>query len=109
MKVTTVYSGEHNTIEPNVIIGYSFRCPGCDRYHSFTTNPKFWDGGVWNFNGNTDSPSFEPSLLVNKDHLTPGVPRCHSWVTDGKIRFFDDCDHDLKGQTVEMFDIQIND
>ncbi len=93
MKVRAVYSGPENTIEPNVIVGYCFECPGCKTMHEFTTNPKFRTGGVWTFNGNLDQPSFSPSLLVNK-------------ITDGKIKFYDNCDHDLKNQTVELFDIK---
>lgn len=106
MKVRTVYSGPENTIEPNVIVGYCFECPGCKTTHEFTTNPKFRTGGVWTFNGNLDQPSFSPSLLVNKNHEVPSIMECHSWITDGKIKFYDNCDHDLKNQTVELFDIK---
>jgi hypothetical protein len=30
---------------------------------------------------------------------------CHSYVTDGKIRFLDDCTHELAGKTVELEDV----
>lgn len=73
--------------------------------HEFNVNPDF-SPNVWEFNGNLDSPSFSPSLLVNKDHQVEGVLQCHSWVTDGKIRFYDNCDHDLKNQIVDLFDIK---
>lgn len=54
------------------------------------------------FNGNFEKPSFVPSLLCYGDGYHP---RCHLWITDGIIKFFDDCDHDLKGQTVPMVEL----
>lgn len=99
MKVRIVYSPD------NEIAGYCFLCPGCKMTHEFNVNPKFGTN-VWKFNGNIDSPSFEPSLLVNKDHQVEGVMQCHSWVTDGKIRFYDNCGHDLKNQIVDLFEIK---
>ena len=28
--------------------------------------------------------------------------RCHSFVTDGKIRFLNDCTHEMAGETVDL-------
>lgn len=73
---------------------YGFWCPGCERPHSYHV-PR------WNFNGSMDRPTFTPSLLLNKD-----VPehRCHLWLTEGRIKFEQDCDHVLRGQTVDLPD-----
>ncbi len=71
-----------------------FECPGCGCAH--VVNDR------WSFNDDFDKPTFKPSVLVNKDKPER---RCHSFVTDGKIRFLNDCRHDLAGQTVELPDI----
>ena len=78
---------------------YSFFCPGCKTYHFANTNPKY--GGAWTFNGNEEKPTFRPSFLVG---ARGEVPRCHSFITDGNIQFLSDCDHELKGKTVELPD-----
>jgi len=80
---------------------YMFFCPGCRSAHQFKTP-------MWKFNGDIEKPTINPSILVhgNKDYkeLSKGRYglRCHSFVTDGKIRFLNDCDHHLRGQTVEL-------
>ena len=67
-------------------------CPGCNSGHLFDKR--------WEFNGDDKKPTFKPSMLVNAN-----LPnRCHSYVTDGKIQFLSDCDHHLKGQTVDLPD-----
>jgi hypothetical protein len=53
-----------------------------------------------------EKPTFSPSMLVNANtpkHLK--LTRCHSFVRDGKIQFLSDCDHNLKGQTIDLEDI----
>ena len=42
------------------------------------------------------------TLRVNKDNPKS---RCHSFVKDGRIQFLLDCYHRLKGQTIELPDI----
>ena len=79
--------------------GLVFFCPGCRYYHSFTierqTHP------VWTWNGSMEKPTFSPSLLVG-----PGTKsQCHSFVVDGKIEYLGDCWHELRGQTVDMQEI----
>lgn len=78
---------------------YFFECPGCGCLHSFKHPP-------WYFNGDKERPTVTPSILVNGNSacINPTAKRCHSFITDGKIRFLDDCEHELKGQTVELGD-----
>lgn len=54
----------------------------------------------WNWNGDTEKPTFTPSLLTT-DHNY----RCHSFITDGKVRFLSDCSHEFAGQTVDLLDV----
>lgn len=72
-------------------------CPGCKSHHSFDTR--------WKFNGDLQKPTFTPSMLVNQHRQkdTEGTPavRCHYFLTDGKIQYLPDCDHELKGQTID--------
>lgn len=84
----------------------AFHCPGCNMRHAIRVEgqrrPK------WQLNGNGDAPTFAPSVLVQwPDPDKPGgeMARCHSFVTDGKIRFLNDCTHDLAGQTVDLPDL----
>jgi hypothetical protein len=106
---------------------YCFRCPGCGDVHSVRTAiPPLRPGvgGVWQWNGSIDKPTFSPSLLVTSGHYCAGhqgdncwcsynrehpdnpAPfacyRCHSYVKDGAIEFLGDCSHTLAGQTVEI-------
>lgn len=76
-----------------------FMCPGCDR--------PIMINRTWHFNDNLDNPTITPSILSkSRDENGPTV--CHSFITDGKIKFLDDCTHSLKGQTVELPEIDLN-
>lgn len=79
--------------------GWMIFCPGCECAHSVNDR--------WSFNGDMEKPTFSPSLLVNgrEGYLNPTMPRCHSFVRDGRIEFLSDCDHPLKGQTVDLPDL----
>lgn len=88
MKIKPLY-------ENGTLYRYVFFCPGCETEHYFWTN-----GNGWTFNGDLDNPTVQPSILTKTG--PNGMKRCHCWITDGKIRFFDDCDHELKGQTLEL-------
>lgn len=103
MKITTMSRDEHK---------HAFFCPGCGFAHWFKT-----DGGGWTWNGDRERPTISPSILATgKRNITDeeaaaimigrlvDVPtfRCHSFVTDGRIRFLDDCTHNMRGQTVEL-------
>lgn len=88
-----------------------FRCPGCRETHQIRVEGE--GRPRWDFNGDYDKPTFTPSILVTwsepsdvegefDDTSKDRKMICHSFVTDGRIRFLDDCTHDLKGQTVPL-------
>jgi hypothetical protein len=71
-----------------------FNCPGCECDHwvrSEGPKPRWTIEGIDN-----NKPTVRPSLIVR------GQYRCHSFIDNGMIRFLGDCDHKLKGQTVEI-------
>lgn len=76
--------------------GWMIFCPACQCGHLFDER--------WTFNGDVEKPTFSPSMLVNATlHAThPHMPRCHSFVNNGRIQFLTDCSHDMKGQTVDL-------
>ena len=82
------------------VYGHAIFCPGCKTTHIFDHR--------WHFNGDLVRPTFGPtptsrsySMLVNQSDPRT---RCHSFVTDGRIRFLNDCWHELRGQTVDLED-----
>ncbi|NBW17017.1 MAG: ammonia monooxygenase [Caulobacteraceae bacterium] len=84
-------------------------CPGCDGPHMLPVHGESRPN--WAFNGYYERPTLSPSILVTyngKDADTPeGCPSvCHSFVTDGRIQFLDDCTHALRGQTVDLPEIE---
>lgn len=88
---------------------YIFECPGCGMDHMVTVSRE--ERGqlrpMWSFNGDMNRPTFHPSLLVKWSWGEAQEPRiCHSFVKDGRIQFLNDCTHPLKGQTVELYEIQ---
>jgi hypothetical protein len=85
----------------DIIIGYIIECPACESSHLFYTNLSNPNQN-WGFNNNLDKPTFTPSMLIYPSQIQK---RCHSFVRDGKIQYLNDCDHDLKGKTVDLPDI----
>lgn len=83
---------------------YWFHCPGCQCAHAFTVGGP-WKSALesgtarWTFNGDVENPTFHPSLACNRGHAGS---ECHSMVTAGRIKFFNDCHHALKNQTVDI-------
>lgn len=75
---------------------YWFYCQGCKSGHAFDKR--------WTFNGDLEKPTFHPSLLVNQKSIVPNGVQCHSFVRNGRIQYLNDCDHDLKGTTVDLLD-----
>ena len=72
------------------ILHFVFWCPGCQTAHGIEDGKRTW-------NKSMDAPTFTPSYVVRSP-----PPRCHSFITDGTIRYLDDCEHALKGQTVKL-------
>jgi Family of unknown function (DUF6527) len=74
----------------------------------------------WTWNGDMDKPTLRPSVLTNGyfrptdaeyralrsgEKIERRPYRCHTWVNDGQAQFLDDCDHDLRGQTIDMLEV----
>ncbi|MDG4811920.1 DUF6527 family protein [Hydrogenovibrio sp. 3SP14C1] len=88
--------------QDGALAGYSMWCPGCKGKHFIHTYDPTGDYDTWHFNGDVKNPTFSPSLLCHRiEHL----PRCHSFIKNGKWQFLNDCDHELKGQIVDMVEI----
>ena len=90
-------------------LGWAFYCPGCECDHIAYTEES-WNGqdrtgGVWNWNGDRETPTFTPSLKITYP-LEGGksLKICHFFVEAGQIRYLSDCTHGLKGKTVQMED-----
>lgn len=107
-KLSPLY--RHDRAEGEPPIGYAFVCPGCGIYHSLYVRQgqhRYEKGAVWSFDGNLERPTFSPSLLVRwEDGEQRERRRCHSFIKGGKIQFLNDCTHHLKGQTVELPEIE---
>ena len=95
----------------------AFKCIGCGREH-------FIDPKRWTFNGDYEKPTLAPSILVTWSHPKGysndnPAPKgwdgemvkevCHSFVREGKIQFLGDCTHELKNQTIDLPDINLED
>ena len=81
-------------------ITYCFWCVACDEVHCINNQ--------WTFNEDLDNPTFNPSVLVqgirNESYFSP---RCHLFIQEGKLKYLPDCEHDFRGQTVEMIDVDL--
>jgi hypothetical protein len=76
---------------------YVFHCPGCQHCHAITVlGRRNGSGATWGWNGDLYAPTFSPSLNIQG--------YCHSFVKDGFIQYLNDCEHELKGKTVELPD-----
>lgn len=76
---------------------YWYWCPGCAEKcghgaHVFSTP-------IWGFDGNMSKPTVSGSILI---YGSETQPRCHSFIESGKIRYLEDSEHPLAGQTVPM-------
>lgn len=73
-----------------------WKCPACGHLHSVpVTGPRAWD-----WNGSCEQPTLTPSVRHE------GAGRCHYHVTEGRIKYENDCTHSMKGQTVELPELQ---
>ena len=76
-----------------------YRCPGCKHDHSVPAQR-------WHWNGSVDTPTLHPSVRHFYTRPEGGeVTTCHYHIKEGKIEFCGDCPHWLKGQTVDLPDI----
>lgn len=62
--------------------------------------------GNWTWNGSIEAPTLRPSVLT-QGHNEQGDFRCHSWITDGQAQFLDDCDHAMRGTTVDLLEAPV--
>lgn len=94
-----------------------FVCPACNETHQVGVEPP--TTVIWYYNANPEFPTFTPSILVRgvvpptDDELAKSsyarIPRvCHSFITDGRIRYLDDCTHNMAGKTIELPDMKGN-
>lgn len=79
-----------------------FKCPGCIGPQRIPVEGQ----NAWGFNGDLNSPTLTPSILARRSNGTGLYFVCHSFVKEGKIEFLNDCTHSLKGQTVDLPDIE---
>lgn len=61
-----------------------------------------WVDNRWSFNGNYERPTFSPSIKVEIGHYPDPSDICHSFVTDGKIKYLNDCTHELAEKTIDL-------
>jgi len=88
-------------ISNNVLIFY---CEGCKRTHGVNIDKSISPN--WEFNGDYNKPTITPSILVTVGHYPKPNDVCHSFITDGKIQYLNDCSHELKGQTIELLNVE---
>jgi len=70
---------------------WSFWCPGCECEHGVDKR--------WHFNGDLAAPTLMPSIMIKSQGAV-----CHSIVRQGRIQFFLDSTHELRGKTVDLPD-----
>lgn len=63
--------------------------------------------GCWTWNGDIEKPTLRPSVLTQGSNFEHENFRCHTWVNDGQAQFLDDCNHELRGQTVDMLEVPL--
>ena len=82
-------------ISDNKPIAIEFRCPACNCSHRIAL---YSNGGTpqYYWNGDLHKPTISPSIVFY------ARPRCHSIIREGKIEFLNDCQHELKGQIIDL-------
>lgn len=80
-------------------VGVTYWCPGCQERHAVYLHPYKNPAtkASWKMTGTLDNPTLVPSVQLKG---------CHSHVIDGEILYLEDCDHELRGQTVPMVDLK---
>lgn len=82
-----------------------YSCPGCKHEHTVPAKR-------WHWNGDVNKPTLSPSvrhfyvLPAHDGRPSVEVTTCHYHVRNGIIEYCNDCEHDLKGQKVELPELQ---
>jgi hypothetical protein len=71
---------------------YEHWCAGCRKPHELELGRRYGDDKL-DFNGNLSKPSFTPAIVHEG---------CSYVLRDGVQHFFDNCKHELAGQSVPM-------
>lgn len=82
---------------------YWFHCFGCEFPHRVIVKWGFLSGRTeptWEFNGDTNEPTFNPSLLFR------GVGVCHMFIHHGIIQYLPDCTHEFAGKSMVMKELK---
>lgn len=111
-------SGLDPIVHDDEVVGYSFRCPGCESFERKHLIPRhtIWVKQVrgsgphatWDFNGDLEKPTFSPSIGCHRNWWNPETERydddlyCHSYLRDGVLEFLPDSTHKLAGQKVPL-------
>ena len=93
------------TTKDNRGASFWFDCPGCGETHRVPVRPSAHNKVVWDWDGNVARPTISPSLLVDIRGSNPA--KCHSYIKGGQIQFLNDCTHALKGQTVDIPNLEL--
>ena len=72
---------------------WQFNCAGCGYTHAITETIHW-------FNQDVNKPTLTLSVLYRSGNIC-----CHSYIKEGKIEYLSDCTHQLKGQTIELPEI----
>ena len=81
-----------------------FLCPGCKAIHVLNIADNHRGPKVHNFDGDYDNPTITPSIVNKK--VRPDLVICHAFISNGFIKFEEDCTHELKGQNIELTEIE---
>ena len=74
-----------------------YYCPGCKHNHGVPSERWHWDG-------DEELPTLSPSVrhFIPAMDGRPEQTTCHYFVRRGCIEYCGDCEHELRGKTVEM-------
>lgn len=97
MKIKELPNIDPETGKPYHHRQFLYWCEGCGYEHAFALRT---EGGHHGFNMDLDNPTVTPSLLENHEGRV-----CHSFINNGMIQYLGDCHHHLKGQTIELPDV----
>lgn len=105
-----------------------FNCPACKQEHALPI--KGIGVLAWSWNGNLEKPTLSPSVLTRGTCFTEKGERdykewydngsnpdaafnfeteevvCHLFLRDGTIEYLNDCSHSMKGQSVNLLNLQ---